>query len=167
MARKSQANTSPKKSYPMQVVEGTVHWCKVFEPNQDGKFSLDITPTNQEGYDAFTKFGIEAKSKEDSRGQFFSLWQYGTGMEGEPRKMEVYDAAMNPWDPSKLIGNGSLIKIEFKPKEWEYKGKTGMRGELLRLQVLKHVAYGGSLLKAEPEYTGGSSDETPKFAAQG
>lgn len=61
----------------------------------------------------------------------------------------VTDSKLNPWPHSKLIGNGSKIRVAFQPWGWEAAGK-GMSLELLQVQVLEHVAYE-------------AADETPVF----
>ena len=159
---------STKNDYPVLTARGTVFWCKVFEPNQDDKFSLDLVP---EDVSIFEKYDIKVKEPKDDgahTGDFVSLWTYAKLFESEELKdLEVFDAGLNPWDPKKLIGNGSLIMVEFRPKDWEYKGKTGTRAELLRIQVLKHVPYmrNETMLTRQEEFVE-PADESSAFASQ-
>ena len=42
-----------------------------------------------------------------------------------------------------LIGNGSKVKIQFNPYDWEYAGKTGRSLAFQAMQVLELVEYEG------------------------
>lgn len=53
----------------------------------------------------------------------------------------VTDSKLNPWPASKLIGNGSKIRVAFQPWGWETQTGKGMSLELLQVQVLDHVSY--------------------------
>lgn len=53
----------------------------------------------------------------------------------------VMDAKKNPWPKDRLIGNGSTVKIAFRPWPWEMQGGKGMSLELEGVQVIKLVEY--------------------------
>lgn len=53
----------------------------------------------------------------------------------------VTDSKLNPWPASKLIGNGSKIRVAFQAWGWDTSSGKGMSLELLQVQVLEHVAY--------------------------
>lgn len=161
----SKKPTIVKKAGPC-VVKGLVKWAKVFEPDElSGKYNINVYLDNPAYVKQIAEFGIPIKS--DADGSFFQPYAYAKDPDGIPIKFtNIFDAGMNPWEHGKLIGNGSLCNIEFFPKEWEYKGKQGVSARLLRIQVLKHVSFGGTLLKAEPEYVD-AADESSPFAVAG
>lgn len=152
--------------YPLLSIIGEAYWAKVYEPDENKKFTIDVN-LDAKAVAIFKQYGMDVKNKAakgDTRGDFGTFWTYAFSQDGTPNKLTIVDAAMKPF--SELIGNGSLVKIEFQPKYWEYGNKEGVRPSLLALQVLKHVPYIKSTLKAEPEYVE-ASDESSKFAAQG
>ena len=169
MANKPNASTATKKTYaPIkpQVLQGLVYWCKVFEPDEmSGKYCLDLA-LSADGVKLCSELNIPIKNMNDDRGSYARFYAFAKDLDGNPVKFtEIFDAGMKAWDKG-LIGNGSLVNVEFYPKNWEYGNKTGTRGTLLRLQVLKHIPYGaGTQLKAEPEYID-AADETAAFTAE-
>ena len=66
---------------------------------------------------------------------------------------KVVDAEKKDWDQSKLIGNGSLIKVAYSLFGWEMGGK-GVSLRLEQVQVLKHEPYEPDVdvFSEEPEY---------------
>ena len=156
-----------KQKFPPMVIKGEVKWCKVFEPdNLSGKYCVDVKLTTAEDVNRIAATGIPIKS--DADGSYIRAYSYAKDVEGNPVTFEnVFDAGMNKWEHGKLIGNGSLCNVEFYPKPWEYgTGKEGVAARLMNLQVLKHVAFGVSQLKAEPEFIEAADESTP-FAAAG
>ena len=45
----------------------------------------------------------------------------------------------NPLD--KIVGNGSKVKVMYKPYEWNFKGKKGMGLDLQAVQVIDLIEY--------------------------
>ena len=52
---------------------------------------------------------------------------------------QLVDGAKNPLD--KRVGNGSKVKVMYKPYEWNFKGKKGMGLYLQAVQVIDLVQY--------------------------
>ena len=52
---------------------------------------------------------------------------------------QLVDGAKNPLD--KIVGNGSKVKVMYKPYEWNFKGKKGMGLDLQAVQVMDLVEY--------------------------
>ena len=153
------------KKYPPMVVKGIVKWCKVFTPDEmSGKYNLNVY-LDETSIKQIADLGIPIRSDED--GSFISPFAYSKDIDGNPVTFDnIFTAGMKKWEHGKLIGNGSYCAVEFYPKDWDFKGKTGTHARLMNLQVLKHVAYGGSSLKAESEYFD-AADETSPFAVAG
>ena len=40
-----------------------------------------------------------------------------------------------------MLGNGSMVKVSFYPKEWKYANRSGVRAVLKDVQVLELVEY--------------------------
>ena len=51
------------------------------------------------------------------------------------RPIRVVDAAGNPWDETRAIGNGSKVKASINPYNWNYRGKTGIGAGLNQVMV--------------------------------
>ena len=51
----------------------------------------------------------------------------------------LVDGAKNPLD--KIVGNGSKVKVMYKPYEWNFKGKKGMGLDLQAVQVIDLIEY--------------------------
>jgi len=150
------------KSYPLMKIMGKAYWTKLSVPDQFGKFTMDVT-LDEKSVKIFEELGLEVRNTGDDRGDFASFTQYATFPDGEPREVEVYNAAMKPFTGG-LIGNGSIVNIEFKSKDWSYGGRSGTRNEIRKVQILKHIPYSNSTLKVEEEYIE-PSDETAAFSS--
>ena len=63
----------------------------------------------------------------------------------------LVDSAKNPIDV--LVGNGSKVKVLYKPFDWKFAGKSGTSLDLQAVQVLDLVEYrsedGAELLDGE------------------
>ncbi len=53
----------------------------------------------------------------------------------------VVDAAKQPFDG--IIGNGSIVNVQFAPFSWEYKGKKGTGADLVAIQIVDLVPFAG------------------------
>ena len=73
----------------------------------------------------------------------------------------VVDAAKNPWPSDKLIGNGSTIRIGFRPWFWEMNGKQGMSLEWESAQVVKLQEYEKEVPDVFSVIDGGTVIEQP------
>ena len=52
---------------------------------------------------------------------------------------QLVDADKKPLD--KIVGNGSRVKVMYKPYEWNFKGKKGVGLDLQAVQVLDLIEY--------------------------
>ena len=53
----------------------------------------------------------------------------------------VVDAGKNIFDG--IIGNGSIVNVQFMPYSWDFKGKAGMSADLQAIQIVDLVPYAG------------------------
>ena len=46
-----------------------------------------------------------------------------------------------------IIGNGSLVNVQWSPYNWEFKGKKGVSADLVAVQVLNLIPYGDGTVR--------------------
>jgi hypothetical protein len=120
-------------------LRGKAYWAKVYPENaSEGKLSMDLGLLTDQDIKMARDLGLKVK-QDEMRGPHISLWNYATNFDGTPKTLRIVDAGLNPL--KSLIGNGSDVYVEFRVKDWEYKGKTGKRAELGAVQVEKLVAF--------------------------
>ena len=138
------------------IVYGTAFYPNLFQPNQmSNKFEMNIGQLDKDVIRDLTREGLEVKTgegKKEDHGDFI------TAKSGRP--IRVVDAAGNPWDEARAIGNGSKVKASINPYNWNYRGKTGVGAGLNQVMVLEWVQYeGNDDLAPEPDYMKASGDE--------
>lgn len=131
-------------------LRGKAFWSKVYpELAQENKYSIDLSLLDDKAVKFCKQLGLKVKKateEGDTRGEYISLWNYATNFDGTPKTLKVVDASLNTM--KEAIGNGSMVHVEFKPKDWKYNNKKGIRAELLAVQVEELIPYGaGSTLK--------------------
>jgi len=135
----------------MPIRSGKMYYCKVFgegSKNYEGdgmEWSFDLA-VEGDTLAEMEKEGVKAKPKNkgDARGDFYQFRKDTMKKDGEPAKpIEVVDAVGKPWDPSVAIGNESVIDVKYLLKEYEYKGKKGIKRNILAIRVKDHVPYEG------------------------
>jgi hypothetical protein len=126
------------------IISGKAHWASLITPNTTFEpcWSLDVSldETNKKKAAAD---GLVIKNKNDNRGDFVTIKRKVTKRDGSPRQApEVIDAAKNPWNGD-LIGNGSVVNVKYQPYEYTVRGKKGRSADLVKVQVVELVPYGG------------------------
>lgn len=148
---------SETKTEDMIDVTGTALWAKVFENNRDPGSKpgdeLDYPEAttielivDQDNLKKIVKHNPKVKPKPTEDGmvvKFRRTWtnSINPAWGGVPR---VVDADGNEWDTSKMIGNGSTVRVIAQP----YKTKYGPAMRLMGVQVLEYVEPD---LPAEPD----------------
>lgn len=154
----------------MSVIQGKANWAKLrtaentFDPDKP-RYSIDVALTKA-GVEQLKKEGVSLKEKDEYKvgeytGAYVSMYkdQFITksGKIIELSKPRVIDAQKNDIS-SKLIGNGSLVKVSYYAKEWTFAKKTGVRAVLKDVQVLNLIEYGdGDEFEEEEGYVAASS----------
>ena len=154
----------------MSVIQGKSYWAKVrtaenaFDPEKP-RYSIDVALTKA-GVEQLKKEGVSLKEKDEYKvgeytGAYVSMYkdQFITksGKIIELPKPRVIDAQKNDIS-SKLIGNGSLVKVSYYAKEWIFAKKTGVRAVLKDVQVLDLIEYGdGDEFEEEEGYVSNGS----------
>ena len=127
-----------------RIISGKVFWASVIEPNTtfEPAWQVDISLDENTKKLAETD-GLTIKNKSDERGDFVTLKRKVMKRDGDKRQPpRVIDSQNNPWD-DKLIGNGSICNIKYMPYEWSAAGRSGVSADLLAVQVVDLVEYGG------------------------
>ena len=125
-------------------------WASVVEPNTKFEPTWEIeAELNDQQAAMFADAGVRLKEDDGIKLLRFKRKVSGTKKGGgvynnEPPR--IVDAGKQPF--SKLIGNGSLVNIQYDLREWAMMGNTGVKADLKAVQVLELV-----------EYSGGNSDE--------
>ena len=133
----------------MPIRSGKMYYCKVLgdgAKNYEGdgmEWSFDLA-VEGDTLAEMEKEGVKAKPKNkgDGRGDFYQFRKATVNADGKPAKpIEVVDKAGKPWDPKVAIGNESVVDVKYLLKEYEYKGKKGIKRNILAIRVKDHVPY--------------------------
>ena len=82
------------------------------------------------------------KNKNDDRGAFISFSRDAVRKGGEPGKpIQVVDHRGEPWDPKKLVGNGSTLNVKIALNEREYNGQKFLKPSVISVQIWNLVEY--------------------------
>jgi len=149
----------------MTIITGKCYWAKVHAPDTtyEPAWSIDIC-LDDNNREAIMQDGLAIKNKGDDRGDFIQIKQKVNRRDGtENPAPVVLDAQKNTM--TKLIGNGSLVNVQYTPFEWEMNGKKGVSPILKKVQVVNLVPYGEDFDVVEGGYVEGASsiteDEVP------
>lgn len=129
--------------YDQILLSGKAYWASVVEPNTtyEPVWQVDVT-VDEETKQKLESIGLSVKNKGDDRGDFFSCRRKVVKRDGTKRDApSVIDAKKMPWD-SRLIGNGSTVKVKIQPYEYAYAGKAGVTADFMAMQVIDLVPYG-------------------------
>jgi hypothetical protein len=121
------------------AITGTAYWAKIQKPDPDtNKYTIDVT-LDDDSKAMLKTLGISWRNKGDEKGDFFTPWKHAVDLDGNPKELTVLDADKKSFTAP--VGNGSKVRIEFYPREWEYQKKKGVRACLTKVTVLEHKPY--------------------------
>lgn len=126
----------------MAVIKGKVKWASVQAPNTKftPQWTIDVVLEKDEAK-KLKSAGFNVKKDKD--GDIILKCKKNVmrkdGTQNSPPR--IVDAGKNPF--KELIGNGSVCNVQYNPVDWEYAGKKGVSANLVGVQVLEHVAFGG------------------------
>ena len=124
----------------MPTVEGKAYWASITRPNTtfEPVYQIDLA-ISDDAADSFKKEGIAVK--QDDRGNIVKFKRKVNRADGNKNPSpRLVASAQNPIDT--LIGNGSTVKVMYKPFEWKFAGKSGKSLDLQAVQVIDLVPYG-------------------------
>mgnify|MGYP000636567668 CR=1 FL=1 len=128
----------------MPTVEGKAYWASVTRPNTtfDPVYQIDLAVDDATAED-FKSQGIsvgETVIDEQTISNIVRFKRKVSKANGDKNTQpQLVDGAKNPLD--KIVGNGSKVKVMYKPYEWNFKGKKGMGLDLQAVQVIDLVEY--------------------------
>ena len=124
----------------MPTVEGKAYWASITRPNTtfEPVYQIDLA-ISDESAESFKREGITVK--QDDRGNIVKFKRKVSRADGNKNPApRLVDSAKNSIDT--LIGNGSTVKVMYKPFEWKFAGKSGKSLDLQAVQVIDLVPYG-------------------------
>ncbi len=145
-------------------LKGKAKWAHILQPNQFDNYGVDLYgPEVEEHIELFeemlqeAKEGVEELGKkvqavaepykvnEETGEKFLSFKLPAIGYDGKPNKVKVFDVygkdVTDSW--SKLIGNGSIVKVKYRAKPYySPAAKTvGISYRFYAIQVIDLVEY--------------------------
>lgn len=132
----------------MAMIQGKAFWAKVVGKPVKGYNEGDLEWSIDVAVDAaarkkLVELGLEEKikNKGDDRGDFINFKRRARKKDGtESKPIKIVDKYGKDWDGA-LIGNGSIVNVKFAVNEWEFGKKSGVRADILALQVWDLVEY--------------------------
>lgn len=126
----------------MSVISGKAYWASIINPNTTFEPVWSIDVALDEANKAIVEAdGLKVKNKGDERGDFVTIKRKVQGKNRDNNPPEVVDAQKRPFPSDKLVGNGSLVNVQYKPYEWTWKGNAGIGADLSKIQVVELVEY--------------------------
>ena len=124
------------------LIEGNVKWVSIMEPNTTFEPCYQASMiVDKKTADEFEALGIKTRTDNDGD-LLLTFKRKTTKADGTAMRRPVQvDLANQPLN--ELIGNGSLARIQYAIRDWEWGKKTGKKLDLQGIQVIEHVPYGG------------------------
>ena len=128
----------------MAIIEGTAYWASLTRPNEkfEPMWRIDLAVDSKDAED-FKGQGIslaETTVDEKTISNIVRFKRKVTKANGDKNTQpQLVDADKKPLD--KIVGNGSRVKVMYKPYEWNFKGKKGVGLDLQAVQVLDLIEY--------------------------
>ena len=128
----------------MAIIEGTAYWASLTRPNEkfEPMWTIDLS-VDEKSANELKEQGIkvgETTVDETTIPNIVKFKRKCSKANGDKNTQpQLVDASKNPLD--KIVGNGSKVKVMYKPYEWNFKGKKGMGLDLQAVQVIDLVEY--------------------------
>jgi|TARA_R100000008_G_scaffold30615_1_gene17036 hypothetical protein len=125
----------------MAIEEGLAYWTSAKSPNT--KFEPVYQTNLVVDRDTAEKYRAEGCSiREMEEGPALVIKRKVNGPNGMVRNApKLFDKDKKPLD--ELVGNGSKVRVQFNPFDWEYAGKSGRSLDFQAMQVLELVTFEG------------------------
>jgi len=123
----------------MAVIQGKAFWASVTTPNTtfEPVYTVNLV-IDEETAEEFRNNGYAVKDMDE--GPAIVIKRKVNGPNGLVRQApKLMDKAKNPIDVS--VGNGSVVKVQYKPWESEWRGKKFKGLDFQAMQVIDLVAY--------------------------
>ena len=161
-----------------QYVRGIAHWAKVLgKPrynrfNDENEWTIDVS-VDKDGLKLFKALGIVDRLRDPKEGEdrdrFITFRQREFKKDGERNDpIKIVDAAGEPWNQNTLIGNGSVVDVKFRVKDYGRGKKKGVYIQAVRvLSLVPYETQEFAPLSSDDEYFANTADEestaTPDF----
>jgi len=128
----------------MAIIEGTAYWASLTRPNEkfEPMWTIDLS-VDEKSANELKEQGIkvgETTVDETTIPNIVKFKRKCSKANGDKNTQpQLVDASKNPLD--KIVGNGSKVKVMYKPYEWNFKGKKGMGLDLQAVQVIDLIEY--------------------------
>ena len=138
----------------MAIIEGRAYWASITVPNTKFKpvYTINVLVDDK----TFKEFKDKKCSvKELDEGKSVVFRRQVTDKNGNSRPVpKLIDKDKKPM--TERVGNGSLVKVQYREYPWEYSGRSGTGLDLQAVQVLElveaeQIAADGSELGLEEE----------------
>lgn len=133
----------------MAIVQGKAMWASVQTPNTkfEPVYCIDLVISKKDA-DTIKKQGLKVKTNDD--GEYYVKFKRKLFKKGgdQNKKPKVVDANRQPF--AGLIGNGSIVNVQYSVYEWDNSFGSGISADLSGVQVIELV-----------EFTGGDGEEFP------
>jgi hypothetical protein len=124
----------------MAILNGTAYWASITSPNTNYEpvYTVNLVVDDQTAAD-FKKRGYTIKQMDE--GQAIIIKRKVNGPNGMVREApRLFDKYKNPLDAR--VGNGSVVRVQYKEWESVWKGTTFRGLDLQAVQVLDLVEVG-------------------------
>lgn len=133
----------------MATVTGTAYWASVLTPNTQYEpvYTVNLV-VDQDTAKKFAAKGVPIKEMEEGPAIIIKR-KVNKAKGGTRLAPTLVDRRAIPLNA--MVGNGSKVKVQYEPFDWEYAGKTGTSLDFVGMQVLELVEY-NSKSKTEMEF---------------
>ena len=128
----------------VNIISGKAYWASLTSPNTtfEPVWCVDVC-LDEDTKSKVESLGLAVQNKGDDRGDFVKIKRKVNKKDGSVRPSPVIrDSQNNTWDGN-LVGNGSLVNVKFTTYDWTYAGKSGVASDLMGVQVVDLVSFGG------------------------
>lgn len=152
-----------KEKLETKIIQAKAYWCKLLgkpRPSYDGKsqeWTADVV-FDKDGLKALQEFGVDRfyikkgkPNKDNTPNELtgkpvIKFVRKSVKSDGTPANpVPIRDENGDPWDSSKLIGNGSVVNLKIMKFKVSLPGQpTRWKPYLLEMQVWDHVEYEGT-----------------------
>ena len=152
----------------MPVVKGKALFAFVQRPNQGNErikpyWGIDVV-VDEKTAKTLEKEGLNVGKKKNTGERFLRCKRdvYRKKDQSKNTAPLVVDAKKNTITDD--IGNGSVVKVQYKTWDWTFAGKKGRSADLIAVQVLEYMPppnQAGAEFEEEDGFEGDVSDPTP------
>jgi len=143
-----------------------VYWVKIdpenpVEPFGKLQWEVQVRTTDKGTADEWASRGLPVKPDEYEGDKYFKIALKKLAMSKAGKKLKpprCVDGKLKELDPN-IVGNGSIANVQYNPREWDMGGKQGIVYDLMAIQVVSLVEFGGSANEFDIVDLGEEEDE--------